>query len=95
VAFRREAENQIFNIGSAQDIAIVDLAKMLMAVGGFSSAITFVPYIEAFGTRYEDIPRRLPDVSKINRVVGWEATTPLTDGLLRTINYYRNMTQTV
>ncbi|OGW91990.1 MAG: hypothetical protein A3D28_04220 [Omnitrophica bacterium RIFCSPHIGHO2_02_FULL_63_14] len=95
VALRREAENQIFNIGSAQDIAIVDLAKMLIAVGGFRSAITFVPYIEVFGTRYEDIPRRLPDVSKIKRVVGWEATTLLKEGLLRTINYYRNTTQPV
>lgn len=94
VAFSPQAENQVFNIGSGQEISIAELARLLIRVGDFKSELTFVPYVEVFGRQYEDIPRRVPDVSKIKQVVGWEATTSLEEGLQRTIAYYRDLVQT-
>ncbi|MBI4227056.1 MAG: NAD-dependent epimerase/dehydratase family protein [Candidatus Omnitrophica bacterium] len=89
VAFTRAAENQTFNVGSGEEISIRRLAALMAEVGGFTPRIRMVPYRRAFGASYEDIPRRVPDTSKIRRVTGWEATTPLRDGLRRTIDYYR------
>ena len=50
----------------------------------------FKPHKEVFGDSYEDIPRRVPDVSRIKKVIDWEATTGLEDGLKNTIDYYRS-----
>jgi len=87
--FAKQAEGEAFNIGSVREVSVLELAQLLKQVGGFTSPIQFVPHHEVFGPKYEDIPRRVPDVSKIKRSIGWEATTSLEDGLLKTINYYR------
>ena len=91
--FHEAAEGQVFNVGSPQEISIRDLAVKLKEVGQFSSPVVFVPHREVFGPSYEDIPRRMPDVSKAKKVLGWEATTTLEDGLSKTIAYYRDKAQ--
>lgn len=88
--FEPGAEGQVFNVGSSQELSIKELAERLIATGGFSSTITFLPHREVFGPSYEDIPRRVPDVSKAKRLLGWEATTSLEEGLAKTIEYYRS-----
>ena len=87
--FSAEAEGQVLNVGSSEELSIADLAARLKKVGGFTSPIAFVPHREVFGPSYEDIPRRVPDVGKAKRLLGWEATTPLDEGLRATIEYYR------
>lgn len=91
--FAPEAEGQVFNVGSPQEISVKALGAKLIEVGDFSSQIVLVPHREVFGPSYEDIPRRVPDVSKAKRLLGWEATTPLEEGLRRTIAYYRDRSQ--
>ena len=91
--FHEAAEGQVFNIGSEQEMSILELAMKLKEVGGFSSPIVQVSHREVFGPSYEDIPRRVPDASKAKKILGWEATTSLEDGLLRTIAYYRDRAQ--
>lgn len=88
-ALNKKAENQVFNIGNERETSITELAELVKKVGGFKSEIKFITHKEVFGDRYEDIPRRIPDVSKIKRVLGWEDKTPLEVGLQKTIEYYR------
>jgi len=83
------AEGQCFNIGSDRETSILELAQTMKRVGGFDNELVFQPHLEVFGKSYEDIPRRIPDVSRIKQVIGWEAYTALEDGLARTIDFYR------
>ena len=85
-----KAENQIFNIGNSRETSVRELAELIKKVGGFKSPIKLVPHKEVFGDKYEDIPRRVPDVSKIKNLIGWEDRTSLEEGLKKTIEYYRS-----
>lgn len=85
-------ENQIFNIGNSRETSIAELAELVKKVGNFKSPIVYVPHKEVFGASYEDIPRRIPNVSKIKRLIGWEDKTPLEEGLKKTIEYYKKRT---
>lgn len=89
--FSDRGEGQAFNVGSAEEISIKDLATRVLALGKFTSTLQRVPHREVFGPSYEDIPRRVPDVSKAERMLGWQATTPLDEGLRNTIAYYREL----
>lgn len=89
LAFSEKAEQQAFNLGSTRETSILELAEIMKEVGGFSSPFQFIPYQKAFGESFEDVPRRVPDVTKVKEVVGWEAKTSLEDGLRVTIDYYR------
>ena len=62
---------------------------MMNTIGGFTSSIEFVPHKQLYGNSYEDIPRRVPNIEKIKKFVGWEATTSLEEGLKKTIRYYK------
>jgi UDP-glucose 4-epimerase len=78
-----------FNIGSDRETSILELTQILKKVGSFDNELVFKPHLEVFGKSYEDIPRRIPDVSRIKQVIGWQATTALEDGLKRTVDFYR------
>lgn len=58
---------EIFNIGNTEEITISDLARRIVALTGSSSAISYVPYSEAYGPGFEDMSRRIPDISKAQR----------------------------
>lgn len=70
---------ETFNVGSDHEISILKLAEMVREVTGTTSDIQLVSYEEAFGTGsgFEDMVRRVPDISKIAAVTGWTARTPL------------------
>ena len=91
-ALASAARNRVFNIGTDEEYAIVDLAKIMRRVGGFDVPIEAVEYESVFGPSYEDIRRRVPDLTRIRQAIGWEATTPLDEGLVRTIEYFRGET---
>ena len=88
LTFSKKSEGEIFNIGTEREMSILELAKIMRKVGGFKSEIKFIPHKKVFGKSYEDIPRRVPDVSKIKKYLNWEATTSLEKGLKLTIDYY-------
>jgi UDP-glucose 4-epimerase len=63
---------QVFNIGNNQQISIMDLAKKIIEVTGSKSIIEKVAYEDAYPEGFEDMERRVPDISKIKSVLGWE-----------------------
>lgn len=79
-----KAVGEVFNVGSNQEITILELAKKVKELTQSGSEITFTPYDEAYEEGFEDMPRRIPDISKVNRLVGFKPAMPL-DGILRTV----------
>lgn len=74
---RKEAYGQVFNIGNTDEVTIQGLAEQVIARSGSSSSIVFVPYEKAYEPGFEDMPRRIPDISKIDRLLGWRPTIAL------------------
>ena len=81
---RNEAVGNVYNIGSNQEISIVQLAERVKELTQSESEIVFVPYDEAYEEGFEDMPRRVPDISKIHGLVGFEPKMDL-DGILQTV----------
>jgi UDP-glucose 4-epimerase len=67
-----KAIGEVFNVGNNQQISIMDLAKKVISVTGSSSSIEMVAYEKAYPAGFEDMERRVPDISKIERVLGWK-----------------------
>jgi UDP-glucose 4-epimerase len=86
-----EAHGQIFNVGSTHEISILDLAALIKRLSGVPGTlkVRFIPYEELSGRRYEDVRRRVPDVSRCERILGVKATVDLEEGLRRTIEWQR------
>jgi UDP-glucose 4-epimerase len=67
-----KAIGEVFNVGNNQQISIMELAKKVIAVTSSSSSIEMVAYEKAYPAGFEDMERRVPDISKIERVLGWK-----------------------
>jgi UDP-glucose 4-epimerase len=67
-----EAIGQVYNVGNNSELSILDLAKKVIAVTGSSSTIEMVAYEKAYGPGFEDMERRVPDISKMKRDLGWQ-----------------------
>ncbi len=67
----KEAEGEIFNVGSDEEISVMALAEKIRVLCGSRSPIECVPYEQVYGRSFEDMRRRVPDLRKIHRVVGW------------------------
>lgn len=73
------AIGQVFNVGSQQEITILDLARtVLQAVAANGERIVFVPYDEAYAEGFEDMRRRVPDIAKVYQFTGWKPQRNLT-----------------
>jgi UDP-glucose 4-epimerase len=83
------AYGEVFNIGHTKEIAIHELAALVKEITGSRSEIRFVPYEQAYEAGFEDMPRRLPDISKIQRLIGYRPTFDLPEMLERIIADYR------
>ena len=79
-----EAVGQVFNIGSNEEVTILELAERIKELTRSASEIVFVPYNEAYEEGFEDMPRRVPDISKINTLVGFRPQMSL-DGILESV----------
>ena len=66
-----QAVGQVFNVGNNQQISIMDLAKRVIELTNSKSEIIRVSYAEAYPEGFEDMQMRVPDISKINKVLGW------------------------
>lgn len=85
------AIGQVFNIGNGHEISIMDLAAKVKAMTGSSSEIVRIPYDQAYEAGFEDMPRRVPDITKVNALVGYKPTVELDEILTRVIEYFRQL----
>jgi UDP-glucose 4-epimerase len=81
------AYGEVFNIGSQEEISMRALAERVRTLAGSASEIVLVPYDEAYEAGFEDMARRVPDISKIAGAVGWRPTRSLDEILLDVISF--------
>lgn len=79
-----DVAGQIFNIGSTEEISIRALAERVRALTGSTAPIVMVPYDQAYEVGFEDMPRRVPDISKIFKQVGFQPKTSL-DAIIESV----------
>jgi UDP-glucose 4-epimerase len=79
---------QVFNLGSDEEISILDLGKKIKQLTDSESEIVFLPYDEAYEEGFEDMPRRVPDTSKARALIDFRPKMNL-DGILRTVIDYQ------
>jgi UDP-glucose 4-epimerase len=85
------AVGQVFNIGNGAEISIGELAALVKRMTASSSEIVHVPYDQAYEAGFEDMPRRVPDISRIRHLVGYEPTVGLEETLARVIEHFRQV----
>lgn len=79
------AEGEVFNVGSSEEISILDLAGRIVERVGSRSLLQHIPYNEAYGVGFEDMQRRVPDTTKLRTLTGWCPVRTLDDILHDTI----------
>ena len=84
-----KAVGQVFNIGNKQEVTILQLAELVKSLTGSASRIEFVPYDKAYEEGFEDMPRRVPDLTKVTQLVGYEPKVQLNEIITRVIEYFR------
>ena len=84
------AVGAMFNIGSDEEVTILHLTERIVALTESRSEIRLIPFEEAYTTGFEDIPRRVPDTSKIRALTGWSPRRRLDDILIETIAHVRS-----
>ena len=89
LAGEKRAVGEVFNIGNMGEVTIADLAARVKSMTGSCSPIQYIPYDEAYETGFEDMPRRVPDISKIRELVGYEPKVPLDDIIRSVIDHMR------
>jgi UDP-glucose 4-epimerase len=85
-----EAVGGIFNIGVEEEISMLALAEKIKERTGSKSEVRLVPYEEAYGSGFEDMERRQPDIRRIEALVGWKPTRSLDLIIDETIAYHRS-----
>lgn len=89
LAIRPEANGLIINIGSNEQISIKKLAKQIIKMTNSTSEIISVPYQEAYGSGYEDMLQRQPDITRLRKVLGFLPKVSRKEGLEKTIQWYK------
>ncbi len=79
------AVGQVFNVGSTEEVTILELAQRVKKLTGSASPITFIPYDKAYAPGFEDMQRRVPDTTRIQTTVGWQPRHDLNSILRRVI----------
>jgi UDP-glucose 4-epimerase len=85
----KNAVGNVFNIGSNHETSILQLAQRVKELTHSDSEIVFIPYDEAYEEGFEDMPRRVPDISKVRELVGFEPKMSL-DGILESVIDYQS-----
>jgi UDP-glucose 4-epimerase len=86
-----QAVGEVFNIGNGtEEVTILDLARRVKERAGSRSEITMIPYDQAYEEGFEDMLRRLPDTSKLCRLIGYQPKVHLDEILDRVIEYFRS-----
>ena len=91
LAFDPKAEGRIFNIGSQQEITILDLARKVLEVTGSKSEIEVIPYDKAYAEGFEDMLKRVPDISRVTECTGYSPQYGLDYILEKVTEYIREV----
>jgi UDP-glucose 4-epimerase len=89
-----EAVGQVFNIGNTEEVSILELAERIKAATGSSSRIVKIPYDQAYEAGFEDMPRRVPDLSKIEAAIGYVPQFGLDEIISRVVSSMRSSMNT-
>ena len=84
------AVGEVFNVGSSEEVTIGALAERIKELTASSSEIVRIPYEAAYGEGFEDMPRRVPDISKIHALIGYRPRKSLDQILEGVIDYFRD-----
>ena len=84
----RASYGEVFNIGHTKEISILELAKLVRAMTDSASPIELVPFEQAYEPGFEDMQRRMPDITRLQRLIGYRPTLDLPEMLERMIPYY-------
>jgi UDP-glucose 4-epimerase len=92
---RPEAVGGVFNVGDDRETSILELATILLELAGRrpEEGLRFVRQEEIYGPKYEDIPRRVPDITRMKTILGVAPETSLRDGLKETLAWFRQEQQ--
>jgi UDP-glucose 4-epimerase len=82
-----QAVGEVFNIGNASEVTIEDLARKVKTIAASNSEIHYLPYDQVYGEGFEDMPRRVPDISKIQRLIAWSPKVHLDEMIHRVIDF--------
>ena len=91
---KEEALGKVFNIGSNEEITILELAEKVKSMTSSKSKIGFVPYDEAYEEGFEDMPRRVPDLSRIQSLIGYQPSKDLEQIIQSVIDYQQALLKT-
>jgi UDP-glucose 4-epimerase len=83
------AVGEVFNIGNSREITIQQLAERVRTLANSQSPIVLVPYDEAYESGFEDMRRRVPDIGKIGRAIGFRPRVELDEIIVKVIDYFR------
>jgi len=83
------AVGEVLNVGHTKDISSLELAQLVKRLTESSSEVVLVPFAKAYNPDFEDMPRRLPSIKKIERLIGYRPTKDLSDILEEVIQYTR------
>ncbi|HEX9911620.1 MAG TPA: GDP-mannose 4,6-dehydratase [candidate division Zixibacteria bacterium] len=84
-----KAVGEVFNVGNGREITIERLALLIKKMTNSKSKIVYIPYDKAFEKGFEDMIRRVPDITKINHLIGYKPEVNLEESLEKIIDYYR------
>jgi UDP-glucose 4-epimerase len=84
-----KAVGQVFNIGNKEEVTILRLAEIVKSLTGSASSIEFIPYDQAYEEGFEDMPRRVPDLAKVQALVGYAPKVQLNEIITKVIEYFR------
>jgi UDP-glucose 4-epimerase len=90
LAQEHKAIGEVFNIGSQEEITIEQLAKEIIKLTGSKSKIEYIPYEEAYEEGFEDMQRRIPDINKINKLIGFKPTYTLPEIIKDIVKYLKD-----
>jgi UDP-glucose 4-epimerase len=86
---REDLYGEVLNIGSTEEVTILELARRIKAAAASSSDIVLIPYGEAYGEGFEDMARRVPNIDKVGRMLGWAPRSSLDQILAEVIGNER------
>jgi UDP-glucose 4-epimerase len=86
----KESIGQAFNIGSTHEITITELAQKVIKLTNSTSEIIYKKHTEVFGDRFEEPQRRVPDISKIKKAVGWKPKQSLDEVIIEIAEYLKS-----